>query len=84
MGSYEVFAGASLLTNGVYDVSLASIDGQPITGPTGLTFVAAPLPDPNDQIDTVVLPCGLGIEAARLNRELIEWIKIISGNARLL
>ncbi|OBH78611.1 transcriptional regulator, partial [Mycobacterium scrofulaceum] len=85
VGPHEVFTGASLLTGGGYDVALASIDGQAISTPTGLAFVAAPLPDPCDpseQIDTVVLPGGGGVDAARSDAELIGWIKAVAGTAR--
>ena len=61
VGPYEVFTGASLLTNGGYDVVLASVDGQPVTSPTGLAFVAMPLPDPNEPVDTIVVPGGAGV-----------------------
>jgi transcriptional regulator GlxA family with amidase domain len=82
VGPHDVFAGASLLTNGGYDVAVASVDGQPITTATGLAFVSAPLPDPDDQIDTVVLPGGGGVDAARSDAELMTWIKAVAGSAR--
>lgn len=85
VGPYQVFTGASLLTGGGYDVVLASLDGQAVTTPTGLAFVAAPLPDPRDpseQIDTVVLPGGGGVDAARSNAELIGWITAVAATAR--
>jgi transcriptional regulator GlxA family with amidase domain len=85
VGPHDVFAGASLLTDGGYDVVVASIDGKPITTATGLAFVGAQLPDPNDPsnpIDTVVLPGGGGVDAARSNPELVAWIEAVAGNAR--
>jgi transcriptional regulator GlxA family with amidase domain len=82
VGPYEVFTGASLLTNGGYDVVLASVDGQPVTSPTGLAFVAMPLPDPNEPVDTIVVPGGAGVDAARSSAELMDWIKVTSGHAR--
>ncbi len=82
VGPYEVFTGAALLTSGGYDVVLASIGGEPVTSPTGLAFVSKPLPDPSEQIDTVVLPGGAGVDAARSNRELVDWIKTASAHAR--
>lgn len=65
VGPYDVFTGASLLTGGGYDVAMASVGGQPVQTATGLAFVATPLPDPDDPIDTVVLPGGAGVDAAR-------------------
>ena len=37
--------------------------------------MAAPLPDPRDPIDTVVLPGGGGVDDARADAELVGWIK---------
>jgi transcriptional regulator GlxA family with amidase domain len=82
VGPYEVFTGAALLTTGGYDVVLASIGGEPVTSPTGLAFVSKPLPNPSEQIDTVVLPGGGGVDAARSNRELVDWVKTASAHAR--
>jgi transcriptional regulator GlxA family with amidase domain len=82
VGPHEVFTGASLLTSGAYDVVVASIDGQPVTTATGLAFMAMPLPDPSDPVDTVVLPGGSGVDAARSDVELVGWIKAVAGNAR--
>jgi transcriptional regulator GlxA family with amidase domain len=82
VGPHDVFTGASLLTNGGYDVVVASIDGRPASTATGLAFVAAPLPDPSEPIDTVVLPGGGGVDDARSNADLMRWIKAAGGNAR--
>jgi len=75
VGPHDVFTAASLLTGGGYDVAVASVDGQPVATATGLAFVATPLPDPGDPIDTVVLPGGAGIDAARSDAELVAWVK---------
>ncbi|MGD1257320.1 GlxA family transcriptional regulator [Mycobacterium seoulense] len=82
VGPYDVFTGAALLTEGGYDVVLASADGRAVTTPTGLAFVATPLPDPDGPIDTVVLPGGGGVDAARSDAELIRWIKDVARTAR--
>ncbi|MHA7652475.1 GlxA family transcriptional regulator [Mycobacterium sp. ML4] len=82
VGPYEVFTGASLLTKGGYEVTVASRDGQPINTGTGLGFVAAPLPSPAEPVDTVVLPGGSGVDAARTDAEFLGWIKAIAGTAR--
>lgn len=82
VGPYDVFTGASLLTDGGYDVVLASVDGRPITTATGLGLVGAPLPDPGGPIDTVVLPGGSGVDAARRDADLLAWIKAVAGSAR--
>ena len=82
VGPHDVFTTASLLTGGGYDVVVCSVDGQPVTTATGLAFLAAPLPDPSEPIDTVVLPGGGGVDDARSNGELVTWIKAVAGTAR--
>ena len=82
VGPHDVFTGASLLMGGGYDVTVASVAGQPVPTATGLTFVATALPDPGDPIDAVVLPGGAGIDAARSDAELVAWIKAVAGHAR--
>jgi transcriptional regulator GlxA family with amidase domain len=82
VGPHDVFTGASLLTNGGYDVVVASVDGHPVSTATGLALVAAPLPDPSEPIDTIVLPGGGGVDAARSDADLMGWIKVAAGSAR--
>lgn len=82
VGPHDVFSGASLLIGGGYDVVMASVGGRPVTTATGLGFVAGPLPDPGERIDTVVLPGGAGVEEARSDPELVGWIKRVAGSAR--
>ena len=82
VGPHDVFAGASLRTGGGYDVALSAVDGQPVTTATGLSLLATRLPDPRDSIDTVVLPGGDGVDAARANADLVSWIKEVTGTAR--
>jgi transcriptional regulator GlxA family with amidase domain len=82
VGPHDVFTSASLLTGGGYDVVVASADGQPVTTASGLAFAAVPLPDPNDSVDTVVLPGGGGVDDARTHSELVTWIKAVAGTAR--
>ena len=82
VGPHDVFTGASLLTNGGYDVVVASIDGHPVSTATGLAFVARAVLTPYESIDTVLLPGGGGVGAARSDPELVAWIKAVAGNAR--
>jgi transcriptional regulator GlxA family with amidase domain len=82
VGPHDVFTGASLLTGGGYDVVMASVDGQPVTTATGLAFLAKPLPQPGDQIDTVVLPGGGGVDAARCDPKLLALITAVAATAR--
>lgn len=82
IGPYEVFTGAALLTAGGYEVTVASLRGQPITTATGLGFIASELPDPGEHIDTVVLPGGAGVDDARADPEFVDWIKAVSRSTR--
>jgi transcriptional regulator GlxA family with amidase domain len=87
VGPFEVFTGASLYltAQGVgdgYAVRIVSVDGAPVSTGTGLTLVADPLPDPSEPVDTVVLPGGFGTDAARRDRELIDWISTAARHAR--
>ena len=82
VGPYEVFTGASLLTEGGYDVVVAAANGQPVSTTTGLGFTAAPLPGPRERIDTVVLPGGGGVDAARSDTEFVDWIRSVARTAR--
>jgi transcriptional regulator GlxA family with amidase domain len=82
VGPHEVFSAASLLTGGGYDVVMSSAGGRPVTTATGLAFAPSPLPRPGEPIDTVVLPGGGGVEEARSDPELVDWIKAVAGHAR--
>ena len=83
VGPFDVFSGASMLTNGAYDVVLASADGQPISSGTGgLAFVTTPLPDPSDLIDTVLVPGGFGTDDARADADIMRWLKAVAPKAR--
>jgi transcriptional regulator GlxA family with amidase domain len=82
VGPHEVFSGASLLTDGGYEVVMSSADGRPVTTATGLALVGAPLPDPGDGIDTVVLPGGGGVDSARSDAALMAWITAVAATAR--
>ena len=81
VGPHDVFAGAALLTEGGYTVSVVAPDGGPITTPTGLGFVAQPTPDP-DTIDTLVLPGGAGVDAVREDPATMAWIRTAPDAAR--
>ena len=88
VGPFDVFTGATMNLaarnrgDDGYDVIIASADGEQVATGTGLTLVAQPLPDPQRPIDTVVLPGGWGLEAARGNPDVVDWVKAVSGTAR--
>lgn len=74
VGPHDVFTGAALLTGGGYRVSVVSRDGQPVATSTSLAFVAEAMPEPR-AVDTLVLPCGSGVDPARQDPGNISWIK---------
>ena len=82
VGPFDVFTGAALLRNGAYEVVLASSGLQPVSTGTGLAFQADPLPDPNEPVDTVLLPGGAGVDDARANADVIAWIRGVAPTAR--
>ncbi|BBY63145.1 GlxA family transcriptional regulator [Mycolicibacterium helvum] len=81
VGPHDVFTGAALLTEGGYRVSVASHDGQPVTTLTGLAFVGEAMPEPRD-IDTLILPGGAGVDAARDDPATMAWIRRAADNSR--
>jgi transcriptional regulator GlxA family with amidase domain len=88
VGPFEVFTGATLnlaaegKPDAGYDVALVSVGGRQVSTGTGLDFVAAPLPEPETDVDTVVIPGGFGTDDARRDPELVEWIRAVAGTAR--
>ncbi|RDH76458.1 GlxA family transcriptional regulator [Mycolicibacterium moriokaense] len=88
VGPFDVFTGATFnlaarhRADDGYEVTIASVGGEQVATGTGLVLVAQPLPDPSLPIDTVVLPGGWGLDAARENPGLIDWVKAVSGSAR--
>jgi transcriptional regulator GlxA family with amidase domain len=86
VGPFDVFAGASLALSAEgkepYQPIVASIDGQSVATETGLSFGAVKLPDPSEPIDTLVLPGGHGVQAARRDSRVIDWIAAAAPHAR--
>lgn len=86
-GPFDVFTGATMHlaaqhSPGGYAVQLVSMDGRPVTTMTGLEFVAAAPPDPHEPIDTIVIPGGFGVEEARRNPAIVDWIRTAATGAR--
>lgn len=88
VGPFEVFTGATICLASLqragegYAVSVVTRTGEPATTGTGLGLVAAPLPDPREPIDTLVLPGGWGVDNARQDPDTIGWIQIAAENTR--
>jgi transcriptional regulator GlxA family with amidase domain len=86
VGPFEVFTSASLVLAAqgkeAYQPMVASLDRQPVTTETGLTFGAVELPDPSEAVDTLVLPGGRGAHGGRRDPRLIDWIVAAAPQAR--
>jgi transcriptional regulator GlxA family with amidase domain len=86
VGPFEVFTSASLALAAQgkegYQPVVASVDGRPVTTATGLTFAAVELPDPSEPVDTLILPGGRGVHAARQDPRVIDWVVAAAPQAR--
>jgi transcriptional regulator GlxA family with amidase domain len=78
VGPYEVFAMASDVAAAAgrpgYAVSLVSLGQEPIVAESGLRLLPEPLPPDDAEIDTLVLPGGNGVHAARADPLLVAWV----------
>lgn len=81
VGPNDVFSCASRLVDNGYEVVVASVKGKPVTTESGLQFVTRKLALPTE-IDTLVLPGGIGVATARKDHELIRWIEAASQRSR--
>lgn len=87
-GPSEVFAAASLALLGDgrgddgYDITVASATGQAIATSSGLAVATTALPDPTQPLDTLVLPGGTGVDAARTDAGTVEWVRTAAAHTR--
>jgi transcriptional regulator GlxA family with amidase domain len=87
VGPFEVFSGANQVAKmlrrpGGYRVSLVSADGEAVRAESGLSLGTAPLPDPTERIDTLVVPGGDGAQTARHDPRLMRWIADVAPRCR--
>ena len=86
-GPFEVFAGArrAAAAHGIdagYDISVVAADPGPVTCESGIALIASALPAPDVRLDTLLLPGGGGVENARRDPALVEWVGQIASRAR--
>jgi transcriptional regulator GlxA family with amidase domain len=79
VGPCEVFSGATRAAAALgrdegYQVTLTSTDGSTVRTESGLGLCTGALPGSGDAIDTLVLPGGNGVEQARRDPALIDWV----------
>jgi transcriptional regulator GlxA family with amidase domain len=87
VGPHEVFHGATRALagsgkSGGYRLTLASLRGGPVATESGLKLGTAPLPEPTERIDTLVLPGGNGSRAASEDPELVAWVRTAGAHSR--
>jgi transcriptional regulator GlxA family with amidase domain len=89
VGPQEVFAGAQKLIERTgraepgYRITVASLDGAPITTSSGLKIVPdTSLADAPKRIDTLLVPGGAGSAAASADEATIDWIGTAAKRAR--
>ena len=80
-GSRVVASTAGAGTVG-YRVSLVSADGSWVHSESGLGLATEALPPVGTAIDTLLLPGGDGVHAARADSRLIEWVRDTAPHCR--
>ena len=91
VGPFEVFVGARQVMESerpdeppAYDVRVVSSTGAPVRSESGLSIGTDPLPDPasfapassdGNAIDTVLVAGGFGVQEARTDDALVDWLR---------
>ncbi len=83
IGPVEVFCFASSQVRGAYDVQVVgATDGDTIMMSNGLRLGVAPLPEPPERHDTLVVAGGAGARAAVDDAGVVDWVARAAGQAR--
>jgi transcriptional regulator GlxA family with amidase domain len=87
VGPHEVFAGANRAASSMertdsYRLTLASVDGEPVRSESGLELCTVPLSEAGGRIDTLLVPGGGGVDAARQDEHLVSFIRSASARSR--
>ena len=84
-GPLQVFATANrLIGEARYEPHVVSVIAGPVTSSSGLAFLTEALPFPADPLDTLIIAGGPGVDAARRDPALLDWIITRSQSARRL
>jgi transcriptional regulator GlxA family with amidase domain len=82
-GPLQVFASANRLTAGApYETSVVSAAGGLAESSSGLAILTQPLPRSGPPLDTLIVAGGPGVDAARQDRALLDWVVSRAGRAR--
>jgi transcriptional regulator GlxA family with amidase domain len=65
-----------------YGIRVVAPKGAQVRSTSGLTFATAPLPDPAEPIDTLIVAGGQGVMRAAGDPKLINWLRTRAGVAR--
>jgi transcriptional regulator GlxA family with amidase domain len=86
-GPVQVFTAANELSakaaaQAPYAIRVVAPKGAQVRATSGLAFAAAPLPDPADPLDTLIVAGGQGVMRAAEDPRLVDWLRARAGRAR--
>ena len=86
-GPVQVFASANDIVAGAggarpYRLRLVTQGGEGVTATAGVALAAAPLTQPGEPLDTLLVAGGEGAEAAAENPMLVDWVRQRATEAR--
>jgi transcriptional regulator GlxA family with amidase domain len=86
-GPVQVFAAANDQTNrpsapSPYTIRVIAPEGAEVRATSGLAFLAEPLPDPTEPLDTLIVAGGQGAIRGAEDARLVKWLKLRAGAAR--
>jgi transcriptional regulator GlxA family with amidase domain len=86
-GPIQVFTAANELAAKTaaqtpYAIRVVAPEGAQVRATSGLTFVTAPLPDPAEPLDTLIVAGGQGVMRAAEDPSLVNWLQARAGTAR--
>lgn len=65
-----------------YRIRVIAPGGAQIRASSGLSFGTEELPDPTEQVDTLIVAGGQGVMKAAEDARLVEWLRVRAGVAR--
>jgi transcriptional regulator GlxA family with amidase domain len=79
-GPFQVLAMANDLASHAgrpapYALRVVSAVPGPIASSSGLTFLAEPLPSPDEPLDTLIVAGGVGVHTACEDGTLVDWVR---------
>jgi transcriptional regulator GlxA family with amidase domain len=86
-GPFQVFASANRLAEEAgqpvpYQLQAVSAEPGAIVSSSGLALVAQALPPADLPLDTLVIAGGVGVQRARTDADLVDWVRARAGVSR--